>query len=230
MIVAERKSIDEILQLLAPYKRVLVLGCGSCVTVCLTGGEKQAEELASLLNLAAKAKGLPLTAEFDCITRQCDREFIANLKKAPAEYDAVLSIACGVGVGYMAEQFPQAVILPGLNTTFYGANTAPGEWKEYCHGCGDCVLGWTGGICPIARCSKSLINGICGGTKDGKCEVKQEMDCAWYLIYKRLKELGRLEELSKMRPARDWSLDRSRGVRRLTHAELAQQEEEASRE
>ena len=226
MIVAERKSIDEILQLLAPYKRVLVLGCGSCVTVCLTGGEKQAEELASLLNLAAKQKGLALTAEFDCITRQCDREFITNLKQDPATYDAVLSIACGVGVGYMSEQFPKVVILPGLNTSFYGANTAPGEWKEYCHGCGECVLAWTGGICPIARCSKSLINGICGGTKDGKCEVKQEMDCAWYLIYKRLAELGRLEELATLRPARDWSKDRSRGVRRLTHAELAQQEEE----
>jgi ferredoxin len=226
MIVAERKDIDEILQLLAPYKRVLVLGCGSCVTVCLTGGEKQAEELATLLNLAAKQKNLPLKVEFDCITRQCDREFIANLKGDLAGYDAVLSIACGVGVGFMSEQFPKVAILPGLNTTFYGANTAPGEWKEYCHGCGECVLAWTGGICPIARCSKSLINGTCGGTNDGKCEVKQEMDCAWYLIYKRLQELGRLNELSTFRPARNWSKDRSRGVRRLSHAELAQEPEQ----
>ncbi len=227
MIVAERKNIEEILTLLAPFKKVLVLGCGSCVTVCLTGGEKQAEELASQLNLAARAKGLQLTATFDCITRQCDREFIANLKNDLANYDAVLSIACGVGVGFMSEQFTKVKILPGLNTTFYGANTAPGEWKEYCHGCGDCVLAWTGGICPIARCSKSLINGICGGTKDGKCEVKQEMDCAWYLIYKRLADLGRLDELAKLRCACDWSKDRSQGVRRLTHAEMSQQEEEA---
>ena len=226
MIVAERKKLEKILALLAPYKRVLVLGCGSCVTVCLTGGEKQADELAAQLRLAAKAKGKDLTVDVDCITRQCDREFIDNLKKQPADYDAVLSLACGVGVGFMTELFPASTILPGLNTTFYGASTAPGTWAEYCHGCGDCVLGWTGGICPIARCSKSLINGTCGGTNHGKCEVKEEMECGWLLIYKRLKELGRLEEYRKMRHARDHRKDRGRGVRRLVHEEMLKLEEE----
>ena len=221
MIVAERKPMEEIVAMLAPYRRVLVLGCGSCVTVCLTGGEKQAEELASMLNLSARQRGMPLHAEYDCITRQCDREFVANLSKRPADYDAVLSIACGVGVGFMSEQFSAVPFLPGLNTTFYGANTALGVWSEYCHGCGDCVLAWTGGICPIARCSKNLINGTCGGTKDGKCEVKQDMDCGWFLIYKRLRELGRLDEYRKVRPPRDWRKERGTGVRRLTHKELA---------
>jgi len=228
MIVAERKPMDEILDLLAPYHKVLVLGCGSCVTVCLTGGEKQAEEIATLLNLTARQRKLDLHADFDCITRQCDAEFIENLSKDPADYDAVLSIACGVGVGYMSERFPDVPFLPGLNTTFYGANTAPGTWKEYCHGCGDCVLGWTGGICPIARCSKSLINGACGGTDKGKCEVDKDMDCAWYLIYKRLEELGRLDALKVIRPARDWSKDRGKGVRRLTHEEMMEAEETSS--
>jgi ferredoxin len=224
MIVAERKPFDRIWDMVAPYKRVLVLACGSCVTVCNTGGEKQAEELASQLRLAARAKGVEMTVESDGITRQCDKEFFANLKKAPGQYDVVLSIACGVGVGFMGEQFPAVPVVPGLDTTFYGANTAPGSWAEYCHGCGDCVLGWTGGICPIARCSKSLINGVCGGTNHGKCEVSQEMDCAWYLIYQRLKELGRLDQLRKMRPPRSWSKDRGKGVRRLTHKELLEQE------
>jgi len=227
MIVAERKPMDEILEMLAPYHRVLVLGCGSCVTVCLTGGEKQAEEVATLLNLVAKQKGLDLTADFDCITRQCDREFVENLAKDPKDYDAVLSLACGVGVGYMSDLFPEVPFLPGLNTTFYGANTASGIWQEYCHGCGDCVLAWTGGICPIARCSKSLINGPCGGTDQGKCEVSSDLDCAWYLIYKRLKDLGRLDELRKLRPPRKWSKDRGAGARRLTHKELVEIEEEA---
>ncbi len=226
MIVAERKPIDEILEMLAPHSKVLVLGCGSCVTVCVTGGERQAEMLASQLNLAAKAKGLELTAEFDCITRQCDREFVEDLANDPGDYDAVLSIACGVGVGFMSERFPDTPMLPGLNTTFYGAGVADGVWEEYCHGCGDCALGWTAGVCPIARCSKSLINGACGGTNDGKCEVNDDIDCAWYLIYKRLKELGRLDELSKTRPARNWAADRSGGPRRLTHAEMADIEQE----
>ena len=226
MIVAERKPLDHILDSLAPYKRVLVLGCGGCVTVCLTGGEKQADELAAQLRLAAGAKGLDLAVESDCITRQCDREFIANLKKDPAEYDAVLSIACGVGVGFMSEVYPKTPFLPGLDTTFYGANTAPGTWAEYCHGCGQCVLAWTGGICPVARCSKSLVNGTCGGTNHGKCEVTKEMDCGWLLIYNRLKELGRLDELRKARPPRDHRKDRGRGVRRLIHQEMLELEEE----
>jgi len=226
MIVAERKPIDRILEMLAPYRRVLVLGCGGCVTVCLTGGEKQADELASQLRLAARAKKLDLTVDVDCITRQCDREFVDNLKAPLDQYDAVLSVACGVGVGFMGERFPKTPILPGLDTSFYGANTAPGTWAEYCHGCGDCVLGWTGGICPIARCSKSLINGTCGGTNDGKCEVKPDMDCGWLLIYQRLRDLGRLDEYRKIRLPRDHRKDRGQGVRRLTHAELAELKEE----
>jgi ferredoxin len=224
MIVAERKPMDAILAMVAHFKRVLVLGCGSCVTVCLSGGEKQAMELALQLRLAAKAKGRDQTFEYDCITRQCDREFAANMKQTPDQYDAVLSIACGVGVGYMAGLFPATPFLPGLDTTFYGAGVANGQWAEYCHGCGDCVLGWTGGICPIARCSKYLINGTCGGTNKGKCEVSKEMDCGWYLIYKRLQETARLDELRKLRPPRKWSKDRGRGVRRLTHAEMVDEE------
>jgi ferredoxin len=226
MIVAARKKLEKIRRLLEPYKRVLVLGCGSCVTVCLTGGEKQADELASQLRLAAAQEGRELVVDVDCITRQCDREFIANLKTPLDQYDAVLSIACGVGVGFMSEQFPAVRILPGLNTSFYGAGTAPGTWAEYCHGCGDCVLAWTGGICPVARCSKSLINGTCGGTHKGKCEVNPEMDCGWLLIYNRLKELGRLDDLRAPRHLRDHRKDRGGGARRLTHAEMLALEEE----
>ena len=222
MIVGERKPLVEIRQMLGGHGRVLVLGCGGCVTVCLSGGEKQAEELASQLRLAARADGTKLAVDADSITRQCDREFVVNLKKPPDQYDAVLSLACGGGVGFMGELFPKTPILPGLNTTFYGANVAGGLWQEYCHGCGECVLGWTGGICPIARCSKSLINGACGGTNHGKCEVSKDMDCAWYLIYKKLKDSGRLQELRKMRPPRNWRLDRSGGLRRLKHEEMSE--------
>ena len=230
MIVAERKPLDEIRETIAPFKKVLVLACGSCVTVCLTGGEKQAEELASQLRLAAKRDGEDLVVDVDTITRQCDREFFENLDRSPAEYDAVLSMACGVGVGYMSEQFPDTPILPALNTTFYGANTAPGEFEEYCYGCGDCVLALTGGICPVARCSKSLANGACGGTNEGKCEVKADMDCAWAKIYERLKARGQLDTLRPLRPVTDWRKERGAGVRRLTHAEMADLEDDTEGE
>jgi len=139
---------------------------------------------------------------------------------ALSQYDAVLSIACGVGVGFMAEQFPTVRVLPGLDTTFYGANTAPGTWAEYCHGCGDCVLGWTGGVCPIARCSKSIMNGPCGGSQDGRCEINADVPCGWQLIYDRLKAQGRLELLDEVIPPKDWKSGRDGGPRKQTRPDL----------
>ncbi len=224
MIVAERKPMDEILQMLGGCKKVLVLGCGGCVSVCLTGGERQAEMLASQLKLAASAAGNAIEADFDCITRQCEQEFFDNLTKAPSDYDAVLSIACGAGVGYASEQLPDTPILPGMNTTFLASNVAKGIWEEYCRGCGDCMLAWTGGVCPVAKCSKSLIHGTCGGTDKGKCEVSKDMDCGWLLIFKRLESLGRLEEYRTMRPTPDHRKDRGNGVRRLVLAEMTEEE------
>jgi len=224
MIVAERKPFDEILETLKPYTKVLVLGCGGCVTVCLTGGEKQAEELASQLRLVSGPKKLDLQVEFDSITRQCDREFVENLKQSPDNYECVLSMACGVGVQLMSQLYPDVPFLPAMNTTFYGAGVALGVWEEYCHGCGDCVLALTDGICPVARCSKSLVNGPCGGTNDGKCEVSSDMDCGWYLIYKRLAEKGKLDQFRKIQPPKDWRKDRGAGVRRMILKEMVEEE------
>ncbi|HOI56146.1 MAG TPA: methylenetetrahydrofolate reductase C-terminal domain-containing protein [Phycisphaerae bacterium] len=225
MIVAERKPMDEIVAMLAPHRKVLVLGCGGCVTVCLTGGEKQAELLAGQLRLAARQAGRTLEAAFDCITRQCEREFFDNLTEDPRTYDAVLSIACGAGVQYMSELYPEVPILPGMNTTFLASNVAGGVWEEYCRGCGDCVLAWTGGICPITQCSKSLINGTCGGTNNGKCEVNPEMECGWLRIYERLKALGQLDNYRTLRAARDHRKDRGGGVRRLVLKDMAESQE-----
>jgi ferredoxin len=225
MIVAERKPMDEILDMLAPYRRVLVLGCGGCVAVCLTGGERQAEILASQLRMAASARKQELDVAFDCITRQCEKEFYDNLSKPPGEYDTVLSIACGAGVQYMTELYPDTPVLPGMNTTFLASNVAPGVWEEYCRGCGDCVLAWTGGICPVTKCSKGLINGTCGGTNEGKCEVDPDMECGWLLIYERLKKLDKLENYRKLREPRDNRKDRGKGVRRMVLAEMTENEE-----
>ena len=134
----------------------------------------------------------------------------------------MLSLACGAGVGYMSGLFPDTPILPAMNTTFLGSNVAKGIWEEYCRGCGDCMLDWTGGICPIAKCSKSLTNGTCGGTNDGKCEVDPDMDCGWLLIYQRLEALGKLDNYRKFRPPRDHRTDRGKGVRRLVLAEMTE--------
>ncbi len=222
MIVAERKPIDEIKALAAGKKKVLVLGCGGCVTVCVTGGEKQVELLASQLRMSLG--GAEVSEK--TVTRQCDREFLDDIKDDVAGADVVLSMACGAGVQLVSECCPEARVLPAMNTTFLAANVAPGVWSENCRGCGDCRLADTAGICPIARCSKSLINGACGGTNKGKCEVSDETDCGWYLIYKRLKELDRIEELKTMRDPVDWSTTTSGTPRRMVNEELTEEPEE----
>jgi hypothetical protein len=126
--------------------------------------------------------------------------------------DAVLSMACGVGVQFMSEVFEGKVVLPALNTKFYGATLEQGVWSERCVGCGSCVLGKFGGVCPVARCSKSLLNGPCGGSKDGKCEVDPEnIPCGWQLIYDRMKGLGLLSRLEENEPIKDWRTGRDGG-------------------
>ena len=194
MIIAERKPMEEIKQLIAPYKKVLVAGCGTCVTVCWAGGEKEVAMLASQIRLARSAEGSEISVLEATVERQCEREMVAEIKDKVAEVDAVLSLACGSGVQTMAEMFEDKPVFPGVNTTFIGMPEKEGLWVEMCGACGDCFLDRTGGVCPIVRCAKGLLNGPCGGTrKGGKCEIDPEKDCAWVLIYRRLEKQGRLD-------------------------------------
>lgn len=222
MIVAERKPLDEIYEFAKPHKKVLVMGCGTCVTVCMAGGEKEVGVLASQLKLMAKEKGDAFEIDEHTITRQCDKEFFdeETAKKVKAA-DAVISLACGVGAQYAHEALPGIIVYPGLNTKFFGANLEAGVWGERCGGCGNCAIDKFGGVCPIARCSKSLLNGPCGGSADGKCEVDPaNIDCAWQLIYDRMEQLGRLEELEENRPPKDWSSGRDGGPRKIVREEM----------
>jgi len=198
MIIAERKPMEEIKQLIAPYKKVLVAGCGTCVTVCWAGGEKEVAVLASQLRLARSAEGSEISVLEATVERQCEREMVAEIKDKVAEVEAVISLACGSGVQTMAEMFEDKPVLPAVNTTFIGMPEKEGLWVEMCGACGDCFLDRTGGICPIVRCAKGLLNGPCGGTRrGGKCEIDPEKDCAWVLIYRRLEKQGRLDVMRK---------------------------------
>ncbi|MCX7667914.1 MAG: methylenetetrahydrofolate reductase C-terminal domain-containing protein [Atribacterota bacterium] len=209
MIVGERKPVSEIIENLKVYQNVLILACGTCVTVCMSGGEKEARELAALLRLKGFA------AQTSVIERQCEPEFNLLLQREIASYDVLLSLACGVGIQVLSDCFPGKPVLPGLNTTFMGAPIRQGLWEERCSGCGDCILHRFGNICPVTRCAKSLLNGPCGGSKEGKCEVKPERDCAWQLIYDRMKAQGRLKELLSIQPPKNWSFSRYGGQRKM---------------
>jgi ferredoxin len=198
MIVAKLKPFPEVKNMLVGYSRVLVAGCGTCVAVCLAGGEKEAGILASQLMLAAGIDKTDLHATAATVERQCDREFLSLFKDKVSQVDAVVSLACGAGIQFLSEEYPSVPVIPGVNTSFIGVAEAAGEWTERCRACNQCYLGITGGICPVTMCSKGLLNGPCCGTVHGKCEVDPERNCAWTMIYERLdkQSRGSLQEMT----------------------------------
>ncbi len=220
MIIAERKPISRILAMIEPYERVAVLGCRGCVAICSAGGDREVEIVSAALRLARKRAGRPLTVVEETLVRQCDPEYLTGLEELAKKVDAVVSLACGVGVNFIADRFPELRIYPGVDTSFYGANPALGEWEEKCRGCGDCILDFTGGLCPIARCAKNLLNGPCGGSQNGKCEIRPEVPCVWHQIYERLKARGELERMMKLFPAKDWRPAGHDGPRVRTREDL----------
>lgn len=201
MIVGERKPFDEIKKLVEGYHKLLVLGCGTCVSVSMAGGEKEVELLATQLRMVNR----DAVVDEATIQRQCDREYIEPLIEMMKEHDAVLSLGCGAGVQFVAEALQPHVVLPGVNTRFIGVTQSEGTWVERCRACGDCKLGDTGGICPVTMCAKGIMNGPCGGAENGKCETSKDRDCAWDMIIKRLAKQGKLEDLVDITPPRDWS-------------------------
>lgn len=205
MIVGERKPFEEIKERVKGYKKILVLGCGTCVSVCHAGGEKEVELLATELRMANKMDGREMEIVEETIQRQCDREYIEPILEKARECDAVLSMACGVGVQFVAEMLEAMPVLPALNTRFIGVAADEGIFAERCRACGDCLLADYGGICPMTMCAKSLVNGPCGGYKNGKCETSSERNCAWVMIYERLSKQGKLDKMRGISELKDYS-------------------------
>lgn len=220
MIVAERKPLGEIVEMVKDCKNVLVLACRGCVTVCSAGGEREAEILASLIRLGAKKNGREISVDQGSLVRQCDREYIDEIDRWKGKYDAIVSTACGVGVNFIANLRPNDNVFPALNTTFMGGSAEQGVWREQCAGCGNCVLHLTGGLCPVARCAKSLMNGPCGGSVEGRCEINKNVDCIWQHIYDRMTRLERQEEMKINAPIRDWSTAGHGGPRKQIRQDL----------
>ena len=223
MIFAEWKPLDELVDRLKAHKKVLLVGCATCVAECATGGEKEVETLAPLLRMALKKQGHPIEIATATLERQCEWEFLEQLAEKAGEVDAIMCIACGIGVQALAERFNPTPVYPGVNTSALTIREEAGLWGARCAACGDCVLGETFGYCPIARCAKSLLNGPCGGTrKNGKCEVNEDVDCVWKLIVERADQRGQLESLSKLKKAKNWSNSGHGGPKRVIREDLRQ--------
>jgi ferredoxin len=202
VIVAKPKEFSEIKDMVRGFPKVLVAGCGTCVAVCLTGGEKEAGILATRLQLAAGQENREFQASAATVERQCDREFLSLFRDHVEEADAVVSLACGAGIQFLAEMYPDTPVFPGVDTSFIGVAEGAGVWAERCRSCNQCYLGITGGICPVTMCAKSLLNGPCGGPQNGKCETSPERDCAWVQIIERLERQSRLDILKDFVPPR----------------------------
>jgi len=220
MIVADQKPLQEIADTIKDAKKVLVVGCGGCVAVCLSGGEHETQILASSLRLKQGVDGQSAEIIETTIERQCDKEFVEKLDALSGDVDCMVSLACGVGVQYLAERYPDKYVVPAQNTTFAGGSMEHGVWEERCGLCGACVLARTGGVCPVIRCAKSILNGPCGGSSNGKCEVSKDTPCAWTLIYEQLKRQGRENTLMQVFEVKDWSKSRDGGLRKSVREDV----------
>jgi len=201
MIVTEQKSMEEIQEMIAPYGKLFIVGCGTCSTSCQTGGEEEVKEMNE--KLGDRVVGWAMV-EDPCDLR-LNRRDLKAYREQIAESDAILVMACGAGVQTVGN-YSDKIVLPALNTLFLGETERLGKFHDMCSACGDCILDETGGICPLTRCAKGLLNGPCGGQVEGMCEVGDyENECAWVQIYDRLKEQDRLDLFTKFRPPRDFS-------------------------
>lgn len=202
VIITEQKPMEEVSGMLKPFKKILIIGCGTCSTVCQTGGEDQVKQMTENLKRDGKEVTAAVVVETPCDARILRRD-TKKLKREIESADAILAMTCGAGVQDIVEHLGKMTI-PCLNTKFLGRIERIGEFYERCRACGECILYETGGICPIVRCPKGMLNGPCGGMYDAKCEVGgYQRDCAWVIIYNRLKDLGMLDLYRTIKSPRD---------------------------
>jgi ferredoxin len=201
VVKAKKKPILELKTVIQPYGNILNIGCGGCVSVCLAGGQKEVNVLNAELSLEV-GKGVKIDGY--TIERQCKPLFVDEIKNIVKQYDCLLSMACGAGVQLLAETYPQIPVFPAVNTIAIGIDRDVGIYEERCRACGDCIIGYTGGICPITRCAKGLFNGPCGGVNQGLCEVSETVACAWVEVYERLNAQNRLDCIDLIREPLDW--------------------------
>lgn len=203
MIISQHKPFEEIKELLKDSEKVILIGCGECATVCKVGGEEELVAMKAKLEEIGKQVTAFVVPETSCNYLLVRRD-LKKIKDTVSDADAILSFACGDGTQTIGK-LVDIPVYPGNNTMFVGEVERVGVYSEACKTCGDCVLGITGDICPVTKCAKSLLNGPCGGAKDGKCEVNPENDCAWILIYEKLKKLGQLDKIYEIQKPKEYS-------------------------
>ncbi len=220
MIVADRKPLVEIQEMISNCKKILIIGCKGCVTVCNVGGAKEVEILSSSLKILRLKNNSNINIDTKILERQCDPEYIEQIRDIFDLYEGIISMACGVGPQFLSEAYPEQKIYPALDTKFFGGSIKHGVWEERCAGCGSCIVHLYHGLCPIARCSKSIQHGPCGGSANGKCEISNDIECIWDTIVRRKIKSEKLRDLRIIRPPKNWQTSRDGGPRKSIREEL----------
>jgi len=211
--ITKQKPMEEIMKYVEKCQSVYVIGCGTCATLCHTGGKS--EVLAMKEKLEATGKKVPGWMIIPTVCDELTKYALQAEEKTINEADCILAMNCSVGVQMLGLHRPDKQVYPALNTLFIGMEESPDHFIEVCEYCGECVLGRTAAICPLVRCAKMLFNGPCGGSTGGKCEISKDVPCAWQMIYDRLKEMGRLDILEELAPIKDWGVSVSGGPRKM---------------
>ncbi len=218
--ITGQKPLEEVMQDLERCQRVYLIGCGTCATMCHTGGKSEVLEMRDRLEEAGKTVTgwMVIPTACDELTREALKEYASDIDEA----DCILMLTCAFGVQTVAQYADKSKpVYPALNTLFIGQEETPGNFVEVCAQCGNCVLALTAGICPLVRCAKSLLNGPCGGSVEGKCEISPDILCAWQVVIDRLEAMGELDKLDEIAPPRDWSTSHSGGPRKFALEDIA---------
>jgi len=206
MIVTKKRDFQELMENVKQYRNVFLLGCSECAALCGTGGEPQLEEMKEALKAAGKEVIGTFMAKAGCQVLGTKVE-LKPYKKVIDRADCIIVLSCGSGTQTAVELYEDKPVYTANDSMFLGNMTRLQLFDERCSLCGECILNKTGGLCPLTACPKGILNGPCGGCRDGYCEVSPDRKCVWVRIYERMKRLDRLQELcDTILDAKDWSV------------------------
>ncbi len=205
MIITQKRDRKQLLENIKDYNNFFLIGCSECATLCGTGGEPELQEMKELLESEGKKVTGTFVAKTGCQVLGTKIELKKAFKTEVEDADCILVMSCGAGTQSAVDLYKTTPVYPTNDSLFLGNMTRLQMFDERCSLCGECILDQTGGICPVTSCPKGLLNGPCGGTNEGKCEVSTDIECAWVRIYNRLEKINRLDDMKKLNEPKNWA-------------------------
>lgn len=204
MIVTKKRELKDLMENIKNYSSFFLIGCSECAALCATGGEPELKAMKETLEADGRKVTGTFVAKTGCQVLGTKIE-LKQFKDELSQTDCILVMSCGAGTQTAVDLYKDKPVYPTNDSLFLGNMTRLQMFDQRCSLCGQCILDKTGGICPVTACPKGLLNGPCGGTNEGKCEVSSDIECAWVRIYNRMKNIDQLEDMKKVAEPKDWS-------------------------